>query len=809
MYGINRLANDIRYGVRMLIKTPSATAMVLIALSLGIGLSALMFSLVNGAVLATLPVEGGDRVMMIGRADQLARTADDYTTWSDRQRSFEHLGAMSIEAVTLAIEGVGTAPVSSAAITPSLLRVVSTSPVIGRPFTDQDAAPGAPAVVLVSHDVWRDQLGGQPNAVGRVVRVDGRPAEIIGVMPDGFGFPWDQQVWTPLDMAPTRGGAALVAPVEGRWVVGRLRRGVSPQDAARELTALTRELDTEKRGTSGPASLINVYRYTDLFGGAGRSAMLAALLLGVALLVLLVACSNVANVLLARAVARRREIVIRLAVGATRIRIMTQLLVETSLLAVGGAVGGIAIALVGTRQVAGLTPPGMPYWIAYRVDWPVLGFIAIVAVLATIMAGLMPAIQASRANTHELLKSDGRGSSSFHLGRVMRRLVGVEIALSFVLLVLAGLFIRSGANVAATDFAFDPEEVYSARIGIPETGYADAAARTRFTERLHETLGGLAPVAGVALTTGVPGVGSTAVVRVAADGAADVSADGKGGLETRSIVVTPGYFALFRAPIVAGRDFDSRDRAGAIAVAIVNQAFATRYFPSGALDRRIRTIGTRGDSVWMTIVGVTSGLMEGGLEGDTPEAIYVPLAQHPQSSLTILARPRGDFASLPTPVREAVAALDRDVALSDVLPLDEVIASANSQYRWLSILFFVSGAIALFLAALGLYGVMAFWVIQRTREIGVRMAVGGQRRDVVRLVLSQGMTQVSIGLGAGVLLALAAAKLLDFAFFGVAPYDPIVFGSVLAVLILAAWLGCWVPARRATRIHPLEALAAE
>ena len=213
--------------------------------------------------------------------------------------------------------------------------------------------------------------------------------------------------------------------------------------------------------------------------------------------------------------------------------------------------------------------------------------------------------------------------------------------------------------------------------------------------------------------------------------------------------------------------------------------------------------------MWMTIVGVTSGLMEGGLEGETPEAIYVPLAQHPQSSLTILARPRGDFASLPTPVREAVAALDRDVALSGVLPLDEVIASANSQYTWLSILFFVSGAIALFLAALGLYGVMAFWVIQRTREIGVRMAVGGQRRDIVRLVLSQGMTQVSIGLGAGVLLALGAASLLDFAFFGVAPYDPIVFGSVLAVLILAGWLGCWVPARRATRIHPLEALSAE
>jgi putative ABC transport system permease protein len=808
---MSQLANDVRYGLRMLLKTPSATAMVLIALSLGIGLSALMFSLIDGAVLATLPVEGGDRVVMIGRVDRMAQAVDDYATWSTRQRSFEHLGALSTNTVTLAIEGSGTTPAAGASITPSVFPLLSTPPAIGRPFTDQDAAPGAPAVILVSHDVWRERLGADPNAVGRVVRVSGRPAEIIGVMPEGFGFPWDQQVWAPLDMDPVRGGAAFAVAAEGRWVIGRLRPGVSAQDASRELTGLTRELDTEKRGSAGAASTVSVRRYTDLFGGSGGSATLAALMLGIALLVLLVACSNVANVLLARAVARRREIVIRLAVGASRRRITTQLLAETALLATGGALGGIAIALVGTRRIEAVMPAGMPYWIAIRVDWPVLGFIAIIAALATVMAGLMPAIQASRANTNELLKSDARGSSSFHLGRVMRRLVGVEIAVSFVLLVLAGLFVRSAANFADTDFAFDPDEVYSALISLPDERYADASARARFAERLHETLGSLPPVAGVALTTGVPGVGSSDVVRVAVDGAAEVDPDGKGGRPTRTIVVTPGYFELFRAAVVAGRDFDSRDRAGSLPVAIVNDAFAKKHFPSGALDRRIRTVGTRGDTAWLTVVGVTgvTDLLEGGLERETPETVYLPLAQNPQPALTILARPRGAFTSLPAPIREALAALDRDAALHSVLPLDEVIAQANSQYTWLSILFAVSGGIALFLAALGLYGVMAFWVIQRTREIGVRMAVGGQRRDIVRLVLGQGMRQMSIGLGAGVLLALPAAALLNFAFFGVAPYDPVVFGSVLAVLILAAWLGCWLPARRATRIDPLEALVAE
>ena len=806
---MNRLVNDVRYGLRMLVKTPSASGMVLIALSLGIGLSALMFSLINGGVLTTLPVEGGDRIMMVGRADRMAKTADDFVTWSARQRSFEHLGGVSTQTVTLAVEGSGTAPVQSAAITPSMLAVLATAPAMGRPFTDQDALPGAPAVVLVSHDLWREQLGGAPDAIGRVVRVNGRPAEVIGVMPRGFAFPWYHDVWTPLDMDPLRGGAALARGGEGRWTVGRLREGVSASAAATELTRLTRDLDTEKRGVAGPASIVNVYRFTDLFGGGSRAAVLAAVLLGVALLVLLVACSNVANVLLARAVARRREIVIRLAVGASRARITTQLLAETSLLALGGAVGGTAIALIGTRQIEAITPPGMPYWIAFRVDWPVLGFIAVVSMLATVMAGLMPAIQASRANTHELLKSDARGSSSFHLGRVMRRLVGVEIALSFMLLVLAGLFIRSGANVARVDFAFDPEEVYHAYVGLPENGYEDPAARARFADRLHGTLGALPPVAGVALSTGIPGVGSSDVVRFSMQGAPESPPDAAGAPMTRSIVVTPGYFQLFRATMLAGRNFDSRDRPGAPSVAVVNDAFAKRYFPSGALDRRIRTVSTIGDSVWLTIVGVTSGLMEGGLEGETPEAVYLPLAQHPQSMLTVLVRPRAGFASLPTPIREAITALDRDAALYAVEPLADAIAAANSQYRWLSILFAVSGGIALFLAALGLYGVMAFWVIQRTREIGVRMAVGGQRRDIVRLVLTQGMTQTSVGLGVGVLLALPAALALDSTLFGVAPYDPLVFGSVLLVLLTAAWLGCWLPARRATRIAPLEALVAD
>ena len=796
---MNRLLNDLRYGVRMLMKTPTAAVTVPLVLSLGIGLSALTFSLINGGVLASLPFEGGDRVMRIGREEGM--TGADYAMLSARQRSFDHIGAISMTTVTLAVEGASTEPVSSASITPSVLPLASAQPAMGRPFTDADVARDAPAVVIVSHAVWRDRLASDPGVLGRTVRVNGRPSQVVGVMPEGFLFPWNQQLWTPLRVDP-------VGREHGDWaVVGRLRPGVSKEVAMRELAAISSELD-RKTGEAGVESSLGMMGFTELLP-PGQSAVLAALMLGIALMVLLVACANVANVLLARAVDRRREVALRLALGASRVRIIAQLLTEISLLAALGAAGGVVIAMVGVRFVEGVMPPtGMPYWIKMRIDLPVLGFVAIVAMLAVLMAGLMPALQASRANPHELLKDISRGSSSFRLGRVMRRLIGVEVALSFVLLVMAGLFVKSALNFRRTDFAFEPEDVYTAYMRFPETKYGDVESLVRFAEALSERLGSLPQVEAVALASAVPGVGSPPVIAVEPEGAPVSDPDEEEGVGTRSVVVTPGFFALFRTT-VAGRNFDARDRTGALPVAIVNDAFAKRYFPGGALDRRIRFVGQDGAQEWRTIIGVTPNLMVGGVKGVRQEAVYLPLAQNQPDELMVVARSQGRVAALTAPVRESLAALDSDVALFQVRPLDVVIAQANSEYTWLSLLFLISGGVALFLAAIGLYGVMAFWVVQRTREIGVRMALGGQARDIRRLVLRQGMTQMSIGLLAGVLLALPAARLVRVALYGVVPYDPMVFGSILAVLLGAAWLGCWLPARRATRLSPLHALIAE
>jgi len=803
---MNRLASALRFGFRMLRKTPSAVAMVLVALSLGIGLSAVMFSLIQGAVLARLPVERGDQIVRIQRSDPSTARADDYATWVSRQRSFAALGAYDLSTVTLSVEGTGGDPVRAAAITPSIVPLVAVLPQLGRPFTEADAIAGAPAVILVGHDLWRDRLGSDPSVLGRVVRVNGRPAQIVGVMPRGFGFPLDEQVWSPLDTDPTHAaGAAFIPTGEARGVVGRLRDGTSAPAAAKELTFITTELDREKRGDSGLQSDVKVRGYTDLFSKPGQSTTLAALMLGVAFLVLLVACSNVANVLLARAVARRREIAVRLAIGASRARITTQLLIETSLLAAMGAVGGVAVAIVATRNIGAAMPAGMPYWIQVGIDWPVLGFVVVVAGVAALMAGLVPALQAARSNTHDVLKDDARGSSTFHVGRMMRKLIGVEIALSFVLLVLAGLFIRSATNFQATDFAFRPTGVYSALVRLPDAATSDPAAQARRSERLRETLTALPQAAGAALTTAVPGVGSSQVAAVEIDGRRGAA----GASRARSITVSPGFFELFRTRLIAGRDFDTRDRPDAVPVAIVNESFARRYMPDGALDHRVRLSGRDGKGEWLTIVGVTQDLMEGGVEGWDPEAVYLPFSQHAQTAFTIVVRPRASFESLPVAVRESLLALEPDMALFDVQRLEAVIYDANSGYTWLSILFLVSGGVALFLAALGLYGVMAFWVIQRTREIGVRMALGSQRRDIVRLVLRQGFAQTSVGLVAGLLLAVAAAVPLRSAMFGVTPYDPVVFASVLGVMLAAAWLGCWMPARRATRVDPLRAMMSE
>jgi putative ABC transport system permease protein len=805
---MNDALDTIRYGARMLRKAPGPTLTVLVALALGIGLPTLMFSLIRGALLPTLPFENGERIVRLSRAGDSPVTAADVELWSARQRSFDGMAPVATGSVALGIEGRGTEPLSGASIDPAVLPLLSVEPLLGRAFTAADAEPGAPAVVLVGYQVWRDRFDSDPSTVGRAVRVNGRVAEVVGVMPERFGFPFDEQIWSPMRVDPLREVLGRSSEQAGTlaFLVGRLREGVSAREAADELTRLSTESAAEAGIPPEEVERVLVVAYTNIFSSEGQRAGIGALMLGAALMVLLVACANVTNVLLARTAVRAREVAIRGAMGASRGRIAGQFLSEVALLTTFGAAGGVAIALIGTRAIQNLmeASAGAPFWIEFRVDVPVLAFVLVIAGMAALAAGLGPALQASRSNPHDVLKDGARGASGFHLGKVMRRLVGVEMALSFVLLVAAGLFIRSAVNYDRMEFAFEPEEVYQARIRMPES-YGTADARALYITELEEALAALPEAEAAALGSDLPGIGSAVAGVLEIDGRPVADAERP---RARSIVVTPGYFDLFRAPVLSGRSFDESDRAGELPVAIVNTAFERRHFPAGALDQRIRLdVRAEEPTEWLTIVGVAPDLMAGGVGRETEEAVYLPVAQSVPQSIVLLVRPSADFATLPSAVRDAVTGLDQDVPLFDVRRLREAIDAANSQYRWLSALFLLAGGIALFLAAIGLYGVMAFWVAQRTREIGVRMALGGQRARIVGLVLRQGMVQTGLGLVAGVALAIPVARVLGAALFEVSPYDPVVFGSILVVLVAAAALGCWLPARRATAIDPLEALA--
>jgi putative ABC transport system permease protein len=794
---LHHVLGDLRLGLRRLRKTPAASITILTTLSVGTGLCALMVSVIDGAILPTLPFENGDRIVDVARSNRSPISTDTYVNWEERQRSFEGLGMAARRTLNLASEGLASEPVATAAITASTFALLSVEPTIGRVFTATDAAPGAPAVVLISDELWRTQFAADPGVLGRVVRLSSRPAQIIGVMPEGFGFPWNEKVWTPLG---THGTPAAVA------IFGKLREGVSREAAAAELNTLDEQ--RPRSATEPVPTPVRLSVFTDIFQPAGLAQTLAGVMLSVALLVLLVACANVTNVLLAQAAVRSREVAVRTALGASRARIAMQFWIEVSVLALGGAVGGGLLALLGVRLIrnAVSATEGLPFWWDLRVDLPVLAFISIAAMVATIVAGVGPVLFASRSNSHAFLKDDPRTSSSRRLGTIMRQLVGAEMAVSLVLLVAAGLFIRSAVNVQAYEFAFGPDTVYTSGLGFPEGQYESAAARAVLAERLEESLAAMPQASSATLTTALPGIGS-AVRTVAIEGT-HLTSDSRLPT-TRYIAATPAFFPTFRTPVRAGRLFDSRDRSGGLPVAIVSASFERLHFSQGAVGRRIALPEKTGDPAWLTIVGVVPDLPTGGLQSDSQDAVYVPFAQAAPMQFQIAVRSRTGARVLAAPIRQAVASVDRDVTLSFMRPLDDAIESANAASGWLSALFLVAGGLALALAAIGLYGIMAFWVTQRTREIGLRMAIGGGRSTIVGFVLRRGMTPVILGMAFGMLAAMPVAWSLRGSLLDVAPFDPLVLGTVIGVLLGAGCLGCLAPALRATRIDPQAALSAQ
>ena len=804
------LARDVRFGLRMLTKHPGQTVAAVLALALGIGLSTAMFSIVYGAVIRGLPFEESERLMHLENnnpsreQNSLEVLPHDFPEMRRRQRSFEGLAAFYDGTVNLSgderPERYDGAFLSANSL--SLLRV---KPLLGRGFLPEDEQPGGPLVVLLGWGVWQSRYNGDPGVVNRPVRVNGEPATIVGVMPQHFAFPITQEIWVPLrqDLGKTPRGQG-----ETLEVFGRLRHGVSLEQARTEMSEIARALATQFPETNEGRGAV-VKPYTEEFIGKEAAGLLYTML-GFCLVVLMISCTNVAALTTARASQRTREIAIRSALGAERGRLVRQFLIETLLVSLLGTLLALPLAEAGTRGFnAAVAEQNPPFWIKIALDPTALLFATGLAVLAGVVSGVVPALQASRAQLQEVLKDEGR-SSSLRMGWITRGIVIVEVAASFALLVGAGLMVQ---NVRHLQRRVDMplENRLTSRIALFETAYPGDAERVRFFDNLLHRLRQDPAVATAAATTYLPGSGA---------GMTRYTLEGKAYPEERDhpvshvAWVSTGFFEAFGAKVLDGRDFGSEDTPAGLPVVLVNRRFAEQNWPGQSpLGRRVRITRKvapgEEPEPWRTVVGVVPDLGMGFLDDPVDEDLgfYIPISQDCPGFMSLVVQTRGSEPLAFTPrLREHVNALDRDLPLYFIYSMEQVVEREGFFPNLFAGLFTIFGLCALLLAAVGIYGVIAFSVHQRTQEIGIRMALGAERGSVLGLILRQGMIQLLLGLGIGLALAWPAGRLLQSFLVGVRPYDPPTFVGVSLLLGVVALLACWFPAQRASRTSPLVAI---
>ncbi|HSG01964.1 MAG TPA: ABC transporter permease [Vicinamibacterales bacterium] len=804
---------DIRYAVRMLVKHPTLSVTAIVTFGLGIGLTTTVFSIVNGALYKGLPFDQAERIVsVIGtnpsqNIQRMPLAVQDLAVLEERQTVFEAAGLYASMPVNLSVGNDRPERFSAGQFTVGAFKAVGVDPILGRGFQEGDDKAAANPVILLSYEVWRDKFESSPEVIGQTVRANSVTRTVIGVMPEGFAFPAFERLWIPLRVDPlaTQRGQGPAMPF-----VGRLAAGVSIEEARAQAATVFAALEQEFADTNQGVSAL-VLPYAEQFLGPEVFALLYTML-AAGIGVLLIACVNVSNLLLARASLRQREVAVRLALGAGRARIVTQMLTEVAVLSVLGTAVGMLLSSGAMRwflHSIAIDPP--PFWITFELDYRVMLFVMAITAAASLFAGLVPALQATGTNVAAAVKDDSRGSTGLRIGRFSGALVIAEVAVSCGLLIAAGLMIKSVVQLRNVPMPFETDTVLTARINLPRADYPDSAASIRFYEALLPKLRTLPGVEAATLSDGLPAAGN---------GALPVQVDGhKYGSPrdypvVREGIVTPGYFETFSTPILRGRPFLPSDLADRELVAIVNQSFVDAYFDDGnVLGRRIKkSRPTDGDSPWLTVVGVVPDLlMEGiGNQGQNPAGYYIPIAQSDVANLVSIAvRSETEPASLASALRGAATELDPNLALFDVLTMNDVIARQTWFYTVFGTFFMAFGVIALFLAVAGLYGVMSFSVTQRTREMGIRTALGAPGALLIRLVVRRATIQLAVGLAIGLAIGIAATGPLQPLLYEVAPRDPLVL-ILVPVALAAAGLGAsLLPARRAAHVDPVIALAAE
>jgi putative ABC transport system permease protein len=810
------LAQDVRYGVRTLAKNRGFTAVAVLTLALGIGANTAIFSVIDAVLLRPLPFPNPDRLVAVKTlnmrdpAESPSVSYPDFEDWRAGSASFEAMAVYHTRGFVLR-EGDEPVRVTGASVSADLFRLLGADAAVGRTFRPEEDRPGEHVVVLGDR-LWRERFGADPSVVGRVVTLNDAAYTVVGVAQPGFKFPVDVErtdLWTTIGdegMSPT--GMPMTAQRGFRFLdaIGRLRPGVSLAAAETEMAGVVARLREQYPDDDANLDVRLVAALDDLVGDV-RAPLYV--LFGAVGFVLLIACANVANLLLARASARRREIALRSALGASRWRVVRQLLTESLLLALAGAAGGWLVALAGMRLLVAFGPDDVPRLGNVGADARVLGFTLVAAVVTGVVFGLAPAMQTSKTDLTEPIKEGGRAGAGAGGKRLRGALAVAEVAVALILMVGAGLLITSFWRLTHVDPGFDPRGVLTLHVGLPEGKYSDPDATVLF-ENLRERLAALPGVRSAGMSFAIP-FGTRRI-------GTDLEVDGHPVPEAERPhvdceMILPDYFRTMGIKLVGGRDFTTDDDAHGRPVVIVNETLARRFFPGeDAVGKRIRPdISSTDDAPAMReIVGVVGDVKYRGFAQEPVPIAYMPYGQMSiTNDLTVVLRTDGEPHGVAGAARDEVRAMESAAVVHTVKSLDEYVSASVAYPRLDALLVAVFAGVALALALIGLYGVMSYTVTQRTHELGVRIALGASRRDVLGLVVGYGMRLVVVGMVAGLAGAFALTRLMASLLFGVSATDPVAFGAVAVALAAVALAACYIPARRATRVDPVTALRHE
>ena len=814
--------NDLRYALRMLIKSPAFSIIAIGALALGIGANTAIFSVVNAVLIRPLPFPKSDRLVMLWQTNaevkkmgfEVAPTSvPDFQDWRAQAKSFEAISAFESWTANLTghdePERLGGARVSANLM--SLLRI---QPILGRSFVEGEDQPGRNQVVILSSELWQRRFGGDPAIIGRKLTLGEEVYTVIGVMPPRFGFPDDTgmpaymtfgercEIWTPFapsaDRSKNRGAHNLA-------VIGRLKPALSLTTVQAEMNTLAARFAQRYPDTNKDWGIQLVSLQTQAAAGSERTLTVLMSAVGC---ILLIACANVANLLLARGLGRQKEIAIRRALGASRLRIVRQLLTESVLLALVGGSLGILFAIWGTDLLLAVAPANLPRLSEVRVDGGVLVFTFFVSIATGVLFGLAPALQSCRIGLSEKLKEGDRGSTAGH-ARLRSGLIISEVALTLMLLIAAGLLIESFTQLARVRPGFNPESVLTFNIALPENPDHDRAKATAFFAQVVRRIEDLPGVKSAAAGNALPLSGAEEVDGFQIEGQ---SKPGPGELRTANFRwVTPDYFRTLQIPLQRGRAFTERDTKDAPAVAIIDETMARLYFPgANPIGRRFKGSDENETPRPREIVGVVGDVRHSSLDVKPAPHIYFPHAQQGPGLMTVAVRSVGTQpAALLGLVRREIAAVDPNVPIADIRTMQQMVTSSVAPWRFTMTLLSVFAGVALLLASVGIYGVLAYSVNQRRREIGIRMSLGAQRRDVLQLFLNQGMAVTLLGIAFGLGGAWAATRIMRSLLYSVSPTNPFVFFAVAFGLTMVAFLASYFPARKATRVNPVVALRHE